>query len=199
MSDAVFLAFDCETGGIGENISLLSVYFAVCDSKWNILDDLMIYLQPEETDDKGCPVYRVTAEAMAINKIDLQKHAKDAISKSKAGGLLREFLWKYKPAKGWLMPMGKNVGGDADWVQEHILNKKEWGKVVSYRMYDITGIITYLKRLGKLAPDAPEGLCELAEYLGISFEHHTADGDTKAGIEVMKVLEALGVSTNDKM
>jgi hypothetical protein len=163
----------------------------VCDSKWNVIDELPILLKPKEVDDTGSTIYRVTASALAINNINLIEHDKVALTKDAAGGMLREFLWKYKPTKGWLMPMGKNVKGDIDWVNEHLLGKKEWGKIVSYRVYDITTMITMAKRAGKLAADAPEGLCELATFLGFKFVPHTADGDVHAGIHVTKHIENL--------
>lgn len=191
MSEGVFLALDCESGGIGKDISLLSAHFSICDAKWNIIDELPILLKPDEVDETGSTLYRVTASALAINNIDLIAHDKVALTKSAAGGQLREFLWKYKPAKGWLMPMGKNVQGDVDWVNQHILGNKEWRKIVSYRVYDITTMITMAKRSGKLAADAPEGLCELAKFLGFEFAAHTADGDVHAGIFVTKYLENL--------
>lgn len=191
MSDPVFLALDCESGGIGPEISLLTAHFAVCDAQWNIIDELALNLKPKEVDETGSTVYRVTAAALEINKINLIEHNKIAVTKAEAGQKLREFLWKYRLQKGWLMPMGKNVGGDIDWVNEHILGNGEWRKYVSHRTYDITSLITYVKRIGKLAPDAPESLEGLAKYIGFDFVPHTADGDNRAGIAVIKYLESL--------
>ncbi len=191
MSEAIFLGLDCETGGIGSGVSLLTAHFAVCDKDLNILDELHIFLKPKEVEETGSAVYRVTAAALEINKINIIEHDKIAVTSAIAGQQLREFLWKYKPTKGWLMPVGKNVGGDIDWVNEHILGAKEWGKTVSYRTYDITTMITYLKRKGKLAADFPESLEGAAKYIGFDFVPHTADGDNRAGIAVVKWLESL--------
>src|ERR1019366_8145325 len=121
MSDR-FLVFDCESGGIGAEISLLSAHFAVCDTDWDIIDELSLLLKPKEVDETGSTIYKVTASALGINKIDLIAHDKVAITKAAAGQQLRDFLWKYKPKEGWLVPVGKNVWGDVDWVNEHILN-----------------------------------------------------------------------------
>jgi oligoribonuclease (3'-5' exoribonuclease) len=191
MSIAKNLVFDCESGGIGEDISLLTAHFAVTDEDWNIIDELSLFLKPKEVDETGCAIYKVTAGGLGVNKINIVEHDKTAITKSEAGQKLREFLWKYKPKEDWLAPMGKNIDGDIRWVNNHILGAPEWRKYVSYRTYDITTVIRYLKRKGKLAADAPEGLEKLANFLGLQFDAHTASGDVHASIFVMKYLENL--------
>ena len=190
MSDR-FLVFDCESGGIGAEISLLSAHFAVCDTDWDIIDELSLLLKPKEVDETGSTIYKVTASALGINKIDLIAHDKVAITKAAAGQQLRDFLWKYKPKEGWLVPVGKNVWGDVDWVNEHILNNGEWRKYVSHRLYDINPVIKLLKRKGKIPADAKETLEELAKLIGFNFVAHTADGDVRATIAAMKYLESL--------
>lgn len=191
-SEALFLPFDCESGGIGEDITLLTAHFAACDKDWNVVDELELALKPKEVDDTGCAIYKVTASALSINKIDLIKHDLVAVHASEAGQLLRQFLVKNSQnGKIKLQPMGKNIGGDVDWVTTHILGKKTWAQYVSYRHYDITTLITYLKRVGKLDRFAPESLEKLAEHLDIHADWHTAKGDNYAGIEVMKRLESL--------
>jgi len=191
MSKPVFLPFDCESGGIGKDISLLTAHFAVCDAKWNIIDELSLFLKPKEIDETGSAIYKVTAAALEINHIDIIKHDKHAVTKADAGQKLREFLWKYKPTEDWLIPVGKNIEGDIKWTNEHILGPNEWRKYVSYRTYDITSVIRYVKRIGKLPQDVPESLEGLAKYIGVNFVPHTADGDTLATIAVMKHLEEL--------
>jgi hypothetical protein len=192
MSEAAFLAFDCESGGIGDEVSLLSVYFAVCDKDWNVLDELDLLIKPNDKDETGSTLYKVTASALEINKIDLIKHDEVAITYSEAGQQVRNFLWKYSEnGKIKLVPMGKNIKGDVDWINGSILGAKAWNQFVSYRLYDLTGLIIYLKRKGKLPANAPESLEGFATSIGISFQAHTAKGDTLAGIDVVKYLESL--------
>lgn len=191
MSEAIFLPFDCESGGIGD-VSLLSAHFAACDKNWNVVDELDLLIKPNETDETGSTLYKVTASALSINNIDLIAHDKIAMPYSQAGQVLREFLLKNSQnGKIKLQPMGKNIGGDIDWVNKNVLGKKTWSQYVSYRHYDITGIVTYLKRTGKLDPFAPESLEGLAKHIGIEARWHTAKGDNYAGIEVMRYLEDL--------
>jgi hypothetical protein len=181
MSEAIFLPFDTETGGIGPDVSLLTAHFAVCDEDWNIIDELDLSMKPADG------IYKTTAQALAINKIDLT-----AMTYSEAGAKLREFLMVHsKNGAIKLQPMGKNVGFDVEKVTDNILGKKTFNQYVSYRNYDITPIITYLKRTGRLDRFAPESLERLAEYFGIKAEWHTARGDNLAGIKVMQRLEDL--------
>lgn len=185
-SEAIFLPFDTETGGVTEGTALLSAHFAACDTNWEVLDELELFVKPDNGE------YLVTARALEINKIDLIKHDKVAITYSQAGAKLREFLWRYSQnGKIKLQPMGKNVGFDVEKVTETILGAKTFFQFASYRNYDLTALITYLKRTGKLPADAPESLEGLAKFKGINAEWHTARGDNYAGIAVIKWLESL--------
>ena len=186
MIDTLYLPFDTETGGITSESSLLSTHLAVCDSSWNIIDELELFTKPNDGQ------YNVTAEALSINKINLIFHDLVAKTYSEAGQVLRDFLFKHSGnGRVKLVPMGKNVGFDVIKVTDNLLGKKTWNQYVSYRLYDLTGLVMYLKRKGKLAPDAPDSLSGIAKYFGIDAEWHTARGDCLVSIEVVKKLESL--------
>jgi hypothetical protein len=186
MSDAIFLPFDTETGGIGPEMSLLSAHFAVCDEDWNILDELDLNIKPNDG------IYRVTAEGLSVNKINLVEHEKVAVTYSLAGSQLRDFLVRNSQnGRIKLQPMGKNVGFDVKKVTDNILGVKTFNQFVSYRCYDITPIVTFLKRTGRLDRFAPESLEGLAKFFGFEAEWHTARGDNLVGIKVIKRLEEL--------
>jgi hypothetical protein len=192
MNEAIFLPFDCESGGIGDEVCLLSVHFAACDEDWQVVDELDLLVKPNDTDETGSTLYKLTASALSINHIDLIAHDKVAMTYSQAGQVLREFLIKNSQnGKVKLQPMGKNIGGDVDWVTSHLLGKKTFNQYVSYRNYDITGVVTYLKRTGRLDQFAPESLEGLAKFFGIEANWHTARGDNYAGIKVIQRLEDL--------
>ena len=185
-SEAIFLPFDTETGGIGPDVSLLTAHFAICDANWNILAELYLAMKPNDG------IYKTTAEALTINKIDLINHDKIALTYSESGARLRDFIKLHsQDGKIKLQPMGKNVAFDVLKVTDNILGAKTFNQYVSYRCYDITPLVTFLKRTKRLELNAPESLSGLAEYFGITAKWHTADGDNKAGIEVMKILESL--------
>ncbi len=191
MSEAIFLPFDCESGGIGD-VSILSAHFAACDEDWNVVDELDLLIKPNDVDETGSTLYKVTASALSINHIDLIAHDQVALTYSHAGQALREFLVKNSQnGKIKLQPMGKNIGGDVDWITNNVLGKKTFNQYVSYRHYDITGVVTYLKRTGRLDRFAPESLEGLAKHFGIEAKWHTARGDNYAGIEVIRRLEDL--------
>jgi hypothetical protein len=186
MIDTLYLPFDCETGGLTKDSSLLTVHFAVCDYELNIIDELELFIKPNDGQ------YIVSAQALEINKINLIEHDKVALTYSQAGQDLRNFLWKYSEnGKIKLVPVGKNVGFDVIKVTDNLLGMKTWNQFVSYRLYDITGIVMYLKRKGKLPPDAPDSLSGIAKFFGMEAEFHTAKGDNLVGIEVVKKLESL--------
>lgn len=188
IADALYLPFDTETGGVVEESTLLTASFAICDRQFNIIDELDLFVKPNGREAQ----YNITARALEINKIDLIKHDAMATTFSEAGQILRNFLWKYsKNGAIKLIPVGKNVGFDIKKVNDQLLGAPSWNQFVSYRTYDITSLIIYLKRVGKLPEDAPESLEKLGAYFGVEFTAHTASGDNHAGIEVVKRLESL--------
>lgn len=184
--DAVYLAFDTETGGVFPETSLLSAHFAVCDKEFNILEELDLLTKPN--DDR----YVVTAQGLSVNKIDLISHDQMAITYSQAGSLLRDFLQKTSNGgKFKLIPMGKNIQGDIQKITDTILGPKNWNQYVSYKVYEITTTLLFLKRTGRLEADCPESLKGAAEYFGINENWHTSRGDNIAGIKLVKALEKL--------
>jgi len=186
MVDTLYLGMDTETGGLTKDSCLLTAHFAVCDYQFNIIDELELFTKPNDGQ------YNVAAQALEVNGIDLINHDKRAQTYSEAGQELRNFLWKYSQnGKVKLVPVGKNVGFDVIKVTDNLLGMKTWNQFVSYRLYDITGIVLYLKRTGKLPQDAPDSLSGLAQYFGIEEVWHTAKGDNYAGIAVVKKLESL--------
>ena len=84
-----FLAFDAETGGIGADKALLTLYFIVLNEKFEVLDELDLRIKPNDD------IYHVTAEALEINKINLVEHDKVALTDKAAGQVLYPFLEKH--------------------------------------------------------------------------------------------------------
>ncbi len=188
-NEAIYIPFDLEmAGGCVPNSSLLEAHFAACDEDFNILDALHLHTKPNDG------IYVVTAEALDVTKVDIIEHDARAITYSNAGGKLRDFIKKHsQDGKIKLIPMGKGIEGDIRKVNETILGGKTWNMYVSYRTYDITSLILFLKRAGKIQKNAPESLEGIADYLDIPFEMrpHTAIGDNLTAIKVVKALEEL--------
>jgi DNA polymerase III alpha subunit (gram-positive type) len=181
---ATYIAVDTETGGIGSDVSLLTAYIAVLDKQMNIIDELDLAVKP----DSG--IYNVTAEALNINKINLIEHDAKAITLGKAGELFREFLMKHSPNGSIkLLPLGHNVAFDMDKLYQHVLNKKEAQKYISYRVLDTGSTGNFLKAAGLIPEAISGGLGTYAEYYKVQKrEQHIAKNDVLLTIDVMKAM-----------
>lgn len=184
-----FIALDCETTGLDPyNSNLLVAYFAILDENMTVIDELELRLKPEDK------IYQVTAEALAVNGIDLVEHDKIATTKVNAGKDFREFIIrnsKYGIEK--LIPVGHNVTFDLEYIGVHLLNKKEFQQFISYRILD-TGVITqFFKHCGKIPFEVGGSLTSLVKHFGLTFttKAHDAKSDTLATIEVYKKLKEL--------
>lgn len=184
----LFLPMDNETGGLSEGVSLLSTYLEVVDINLNVLDSISLFVKPNDG------IYKVEAGGLEVNKINLVEHDKVAITYSEAGQKLFKFLKKNSnDGVIKLIPLGKNVYKDVEWLQEHLLGKKTMDKFVSYRTLDITGLALTLQVKGKLPPDLGLSLGSLVEYFKISIpgNQHEAKYDTLATMITWKKLMEL--------
>lgn len=182
-----YIGNDCETGGIGPDVSLLTACFKVLDWDFNTIDTLNLYMKPEDG------IYKCTAEALAINKIDLIAHDKIAITYKEAGTKLYEFLNKHSnKGKIKLVPLGHNVYFDIEKYVQNIISKKSWLYNVSYRLADTGVILEFLKRKGKVPKTVSGSMGSMCAFLGIPYEKgHTAEGDVDLATECYKRLLAL--------
>ena len=181
-----YLAFDVESGGVTDDHSLLSVYFVVIDEDLKTVHgELDLLVKPDDGN------YVVSAQALEVNKINLLEHDKVAISESKAGTLLYNFLKTHAPdGTVKLTPLGHNIAFDVQFIKKHLLNKA-FNQYVSYRMLDISSIIQFFKLTGLVSRDLAGSLSEIATHFGISTISnvpHTAKGDTWMVIEVLRKL-----------
>ena len=184
MSTAKYLAFDCETGGLVPECSMLTAFFAVFDKDLNIIDTLYLRVKPNA----GAP-YVVTAEALNINKINLVEHDKIAITKNFAGSQLRDLIHLHSNnGRIKLVPVGHNITFDLLWVHEHLLNRNEFERYTSYRKLDTAVLCQNMIRKGELPDTISGSLVGLVQHFNIKVEGnaHEADYDTKVTIEVLK-------------
>jgi DNA polymerase III alpha subunit (gram-positive type) len=179
----MYIALDLETGGIdADKYSLLTAYFQVLDSKLNNLGLLDLVVKPNDD------IYKINPNALEVNKIDLIKHHKIAISQSECGKRLRNFLIACSDnGKIKLIPIGHNVTFDLLWVHKHLINRNEFEKYTSYRKIDTSVIGQFLKLSGKLPNNVSGSLGSLLKHYGIEEKgRHTANGDVESTIEVLK-------------
>jgi hypothetical protein len=184
-----YLPFDTETGGIPDEVSLLSAYFKVLDENLNVIDTLSLFTKPNDG------IYHVAAGGMAVNKINLVEHDKIAKTYSEAGQLLFHFLKKNSDnGKIKLIPLGKNIPFDVLKVTGNLMGEKTWNTFVSYRMIDLTTLAMSLQIKGKLPAGMSLSLFALAEHFHIYTKYvlvgnpHEAEFDTEVTIAVYKEL-----------
>lgn len=183
----LYLPMDNETGGLHDDVCLLSTYIEVVDEQLNVVDSLELYVKPNNG------VYNVEAGGLEVNKINLIEHDKIAITYSEAGQRLHKFLKKNsQDGKIKLIPVGKNVQFDVFGLQKHLLSKPNMDKFVSYRLLDITAIAMGLQIKGKLPADLSLSLGSLAEYFNlldkVPGQVHEAKYDTQITMLVFKKL-----------
>lgn len=183
--DSSYLIFDTETGGIGLEKSLLTAYFLVTDHKFNTISDLYLYVKPDDG------IYRVEAEALDINLINLREHNKIAIPYKKAGTNLYKFLDDaYKLTnKNRFIPVGHGMSGDFDHIFDKLIGRSTWETFVSYRRLDTSVATQFLKSCGSL-PDSISGSLEsLAKYFNVvQGQQHDAKSDVLMTRDVLKEL-----------
>ena len=176
---------DAESGGGGIEHSLLSAYFIVIDEDLKtVYGELDLLIKPNDGN------YVVTAEGLGVNKIQLIEHDKIAITESRAGTLLYNFLKQHAPDGPKLTPLGHGIAFDIEFIKKHLLNKS-FNQFVSYRMLDTSNVIQFMKLTGSVPRDLAGSLSEIAAYFGISTITnipHTARGDTWLVIEVLRKL-----------
>lgn len=179
-----YLGHDCETGGTNATKhSLLTYYAAVYDfdratKRFTLLREIDLKIKPNVGDS-----YVVTAEALAINKIDLIKHDAEAITIDQAAEKLYYFLKEASnDGNNRLIRMGHNEAFDANFVVSNLLKPAIWGKFTDYGgVMDSSVMARERKMTGKLPWNTRFRLETLAEFLGLMVDKskvHTAKGDT---------------------
>jgi DNA polymerase III alpha subunit (gram-positive type) len=183
---AVYLAFDNETGGLDDSCTLLTTYLAVLDKNLNVIDSLYLFLKEND----GKP-YKVEAEGLEINGIRIIDHDRKAIPYSKGGQRLREFIIQHsRNGQEKLIPLGHNVHFDIQGIQSKLLSRGNWEQFVSYRVFDTQTYARGLQMKGVLTMDMSISLGNLIKYFNVQLPgmQHEAKYDTLATIEVAKAL-----------
>ena len=188
MSDTYFVCMDSETGGLrAKQADILTLFMAVTDEDLKVVDELDLKLKPNDR----LPV--ADAGALAVNKIDLQKHLEDleTVTYSEAKVKIIAFAKKYLKKRGRysnLIPLGQNVMFDLKFIWEYIISEEEWEGLFSYNIEDTKTASLFLKRCGWL-PKETGTLSSLVEYFNIPRRAaHEAKGDVHMTIDVYKKL-----------
>jgi hypothetical protein len=186
---AAYIILDGEMGGIGLDKSLLTMYFRVTDKDFNLVDELYLYLKPNDN------IYRVTGEAMSINKINLVEHDWKSVTYKEGGTALYNFLSKNSiniVGSIKLVPVGHGMNGDLDHIWDKLISRNTWETFISYRRLDTSVALQFLKACD-LFPDTVSGsLDSLIQHFGIKVEGnlHDARTDTLCTLECLKKMIA---------
>lgn len=176
------LAFDTETGGLEpKEASLLTAYFEVIDSNFNTLDKLSLKVMPDDG------IIKANPQALAINKIDLEQHKKEAITYTEAKKQLTAFLAKHSTKFDKLTPLAHNIDFDLGFLHEHVMSKQSWELYNSYRKLDTANLANFFKLVGWFDKDQKMALGDIAKNLEIEVKGaHTSDGDVAMMIQILK-------------
>ena len=184
-----YIAFDCETGGLSTNCSLLTAYFVILEADLTtVVGELDLKIKPNVGEQ-----YVVSAEALGINKINLVEHEKTAITLNQAKTEFYNFLTKNNmDDKIKYIPVGHNVSFDIGFLKEKLLTAGNWNKLVSYRQMD-TGVVgQFLKMTGNMHKDVSGSLGSMCEYFGVPLtDAHNARADTIATVKVLRKMKKI--------
>ena len=197
-----YLAIDIETGGIGHDKSLLTVYMTVLDENFNQdfkagkNRELELLIKPESG------VYQVTAEALNVNGIDLIKHDANAVIPADAKSIVYNFLnFHSNNGQEKLIPLGHGVQFDVKFITESpdkLVSKKTWDHFVSYRVLDTATIGQFLKDTGRAPTEISGSLSSWANHFGIDASNaHDAKADVEMSVAIYKKFKELVEDEND--
>lgn len=183
---------DFETGGY-ENSSILTFYGAVTDEKFNIIDEIELHIKPDDG------LYKIEAQALVVNKIDIIAHDKKAKKESDCRDLIRQFI--YKNTNSWefhLYPAGHNVYFDNRLLKDHFF--PDYNDFFFRHNLDTGTLAVLLKQVGKLPEDLKISLSNLATHYGINASGaHESRADVLLTIAVLKCMISEMVGSGDQM
>lgn len=180
-----YLFLDNEMGGIGTQYSLLTVYLAHFTDDLVLVDDLYLYLKPDDG------IYKVCGEAMNVNRIDLKVHDTRAITYKEGGTKLYNFLKNNSSSANRLVPVGHGIYGDIELIVHNLISRGSWEQWVSYRKLDTQAVCQFLKACGMFPETISGSLESIAKYFGIVVDEndlHDAKVDTLLSVEIFKKL-----------
>lgn len=164
---------DIESGGLDpERHSLLTVGLVTLDTKTGAVT------RPSLIRVRDRP-YRVEAEALAVNKIDLLAHHAEAAEPEHAANALRAYL-QFRRKKR-VMLGGHNVSFDLRFLRALL---PDWNELVLGGVVDTKVVAQFLIHTGALPKTLGTRLEDLAAHYGVVYQAHDALEDASATAQV---------------
>lgn len=190
----LYVWFDTETSGISPKIhSVLTAYFAVYDENLNFIDEIELFLKPDNGE--------IVAEeqALKINGINLNDHLKNpkTLTYSQGKEKILDFFSKHKQKNKKMRPSGHNIEFDKNFIMGQIMTEEEWSKYIHHNSLDTLRIVTFLQDIGMVPNDIGK-LTDFVDHFGISKrDAHDAREDVKMNVEVYKKLKQMLTETKN--
>lgn len=170
----MYLAFDCETGGLdSQTCSLLTIGFVIADDNFNIVQELEYRVRHD--------VYNISPKALEINGINIIEHDKTAkYLEYVREAAAFEFLKKFGVRKA--TPVGKNVHFDIQFLLANVFTQRQWSSYVSHHCFELE-TFAVLHKVNTLE--------ELANVYKVNYDKsalHTCLGDARLAINVAKAV-----------
>ena len=179
-----FISIDTETGGLGLDKSLLTIGLVLADESLTEIDARQFYVKPDDG------VYKITADGLKVNGINLVEHNQYAKTERETGKLLYEVLdlWSLS-GRDKLIPLGKQVAGDILQIQK-VISRGSWEHFVSYRVLEISSVSHTLISLG-LIPESNDSLADLIKQYNIpNLGLHDALADARMTLAVYRAMRS---------
>lgn len=180
MSANLFL-LDTETGGLDPSKhSLLSGYCAILSPHTFEIEDEFEFKHLEH-------VFRVQADALSVNKLDLSSFSKDGIQHHVICGRIEKMLDKaYRTTGLKPHPLGQNVQFDLSFIKTIVPHLETH---INRRSLDTAVIALNEQMKGKLPPQLNLSLKSLGDHFGLNTTNcHDAKSDALLTLEVFKCL-----------
>lgn len=185
----MYLFFDCETGGLTADYSLLTLAAIVADKDFNpvrggnSVDTLSLEIRH--------PTYVVSPEALTINKIDLVHHSACGLKLEQAREKFASFLEQAKQVCGdKLIPAGHNLPFDLKFVWAQLMPEDVWRRYCHHHFVDTMVVARFFKAVGII-----EGGCSLVDLRDLFHVDtgvaHNAMADTKATLAIARALASM--------
>jgi DNA polymerase III epsilon subunit-like protein len=188
MRELLFL--DTETGGLDPADNSLLTIGLVCWKDGEVVDAAEVAVKHD--------VYRVTAGALGVNKINLVEHDAKAVPTSEALAWTGHFIGKnFEVAP--VVAVGHNVSFDMNFILQ-LAPRAVIETMISHRRLDTAGILRYLHCAGVLEKDVSSFAAAL-EYFGLraAVEHSALTDALDTAALFNKLLELCPEAAGKKL